>query len=269
MDCLICSQAADMAIFKVDGGRYLRCPRCRGLFLDPLPQHDLNRIFSFAENVDTYERQDRARAAYFRQRLARLDRHGNGRARGGSLFEVGCGAGILMQEAAARGWKVDAVELSAPLAARAQANNSQSRIVVGDIGDFDSAGRTYDAVIALDVLEHVLSPRDMLEKCFNLLKPRGLILLQTPNAQSLRFRMQGARWNMLAPEQHLHLFSSRALEALLMTLGFEVIEMRTVSGSGTEKGLALTLTAIKETMLDQGNLGNALCAIARRGSQPT
>ncbi len=255
-----------MTVFAVDGGNYLRCPRCRGLFLDPLPQNDLNRTFSSADNVDGYERHDRARTAYFRQRLAQLDRHRNGRARGGRLFEVGCGAGILMQVAIARGWTVDAVELSAPLAARAQANNPDSRILVGDIADFNANGRTYDAVIALDVLEHVLSPRDMLEKCFDLLKPGGLILLQTPNAQSLRFRMQGARWGMLDPDQHLHLFSSRALEALLMTLGFEVIEMRTVSGSGTEKGLALTLTAIKETLLDQGNLGNALCALARRGS---
>lgn len=255
-----------MAVFAVDGGDYLRCPRCRGLFLDPLPHNDLNRTFSSADNVDSFERHDRARTAHFRQRLAQLDRHRNGRARGGSLLEVGCGAGILMQLAIARGWTVDAVELSAPLAARAQANNPDSRIQVGDIADFDANGRTYDAVIALDVLEHVLSPRDMLEKCFDLLKPGGLILLQTPNAQSLRFRMQGARWGMLDPEQHLHLFSGRALEALLMTLGFEVIEMRTVSGSGTEKGLALTLTAIKETLLDQGNLGNALCALARRGS---
>jgi 2-polyprenyl-3-methyl-5-hydroxy-6-metoxy-1,4-benzoquinol methylase len=265
MDCLICSQAADMTIFHVDGGRYLRCPRCHGLFLDPLPEKDLNKTFASADNVANLERQDRARVAYFRQRPTRLERYRPNETRGGHLLEVGCGSGILLQEAAARGWKTDAVELSPPLAARAQANNPAAGIFAGDISDYDAAGRTYDAIICLDVLEHVLSPRDMLDRCHELLKPRGLLMLQTPNAQSLRFRLQGKAWSMLDPQQHLHLFSARALEALLMTLGFEVMEMRTVSGSGTEKGLALTLTAIRETLLDQGNLGNALCAIARRG----
>jgi SAM-dependent methyltransferase len=169
-----------------------------------------------------------------------------------------------MQDAGRRGWVTDAVELSAEMAARARANNPGAKVRTGDIQDLEPEGPGYQALICLDVLEHVLSPLTMVENCRELLEPGGLLLLQTPNTRSFRARTQGAKWDMLDPAQHLNLFSPDALRVLLTTVGFDILEMTTASGSGREKGAAAWWAGFKESMLGVLYLGNALVVVARR-----
>jgi cyclopropane fatty-acyl-phospholipid synthase-like methyltransferase len=136
----------------------------------------------------------------------------------------------------------------------------------GDIAEQGLEGAGYDAVVALDVLEHVVSPSKMLKVCHEALRPGGLMLLQTPNTHSYRFRAYRGRWDMLLPAQHLTLFSPQGLEGLLEEHRFTVLEMRTVSGTGRERGLARALNGMKELLLDMGTLGNALCVVAKAES---
>jgi len=100
--------------------------------------------------------------------------------------------------------------------------------------------------------------------CWAALKPGGLLLLQTPNARGLRARCQGTAWQMRDPAQHLNLFSPRGLRGLLVGAGFQVEVVRTVSGTGVERGPGRWLAAAKQRVLGWGGLGNGLWALARR-----
>lgn len=264
MICRICTNGKGLGTLIVPRAKYVSCPMCRCLFVDPYPAREENQVFRGPEVVSRLERVDELRRAYFNRKLNRLEDRMGGPPNGARLLEVGCGTGILLQEARGRGWSADAVELSAELAARARENNPGAVISTVDIQDHEPDGRGYDALICLDVLEHVLSPLEMVENCRELLKPGGLLLLQTPNTRSFRARTEGARWDMLDPAQHLNLFSSDALRVLLTTVGFEVLEMITASGSGQEKGAAQWLGRIKESVLGFLYLGNALVAVGRR-----
>jgi SAM-dependent methyltransferase len=237
---------------------------CRCLCVDPYPGREFNQVFQGLETVERLEKEDEKRRGYFGRRLARLENRLGEAYRGARLLEVGCGTGILLQEAWSRGWRADAVELSVELAAMARKKNPEATVTIGDIQDQEPAGTHYDAVISLDVLEHVLSPMIMIENCRELLKPGGLLLLQTPNTCSLRSRTQGAKWDMLDPDQHLNLFSPDALRVLLTTVGFEILEMSTASGTGLERGAAGWIASVKESMLGLFNLGSALVVVARR-----
>jgi SAM-dependent methyltransferase len=264
MICRICTNDRNLKTFGIGLAKYVSCPMCRCLFVDPYPGRETNSAFQGAEVVERLEQVDERRRGYFVRRLERLENRMGGAHPGSRLLEVGCGAGILLQEARRRGWRADAIELAPELAARARRNNPDARIATADIQTLEPQGPPYDAAIALDVLEHVLEPLTMVENCRELLRPGGLLLLQTPNTRSLRARIQGGTWDMLDPDQHLNLFSPDALRVLLTTVGFEILEMTTASGSGQEKGAEAWLARFKESLLGVLDLGNALVVVARR-----
>jgi len=264
MICRICTNGKGLKTLQVGKSRYISCPMCRCLFADPYPGRELNLAFQGSETVVRLEQEDNRRRGYFMRRLARLENRHGGPPQGARLLEVGCGAGVLLQEARNRGWEADAVELSSELAARARVNNPLARIITGDIQNLERHGKPYDAVVCLDVLEHVLSPMTMVENCRELLRPGGLFMLQTPNTRSLRARMQGTKWDMLDVNQHLNLFSPDALRVLLTTVGFDILEMTTASGTGRETGPAGWAANVKESLLGLLYLGSALVVVARR-----
>jgi SAM-dependent methyltransferase len=264
MICRICTNEKGLKTLRVPRVQYLQCPMCGCMFVDPYPSRELNQSFQGGETVERLAHEDEKRRAYFQRRLDRLENRIGSARREARLLEVGCGSGVLLQEAMSRGWRIDALELSAELAAVARSNNPEATIITGNIENQDPSGSSYDAIIALDVLEHVHSPMTMIENCRELLKPGGLLMLQTPNTRSLRSRTQRAKWEMLDPEQHLNLFSPDALRVLLTTVGFDVLEMTTASGSGLESGMANVVARIKESLLGVMSMGNALVVLARR-----
>ena len=264
MICRICTNEKGLKTLRATRVQYLHCPTCHCIFVDPYPLRELNRAFQGAETAQRLVDQDQERRGYFQRRLERLEKRLGEAHRGARLLEIGCGAGVLLQEATKRGWHADAIELSVDLSAQARQNNPTVTIITGNIEDQEPSGTLYDAIISLDVLEHVHTPMTMVENCRELLKPGGLLMLQTPNTRSLRSRIQGARWDMLDPSQHLNLFSPDALRVLLTTVGFDILEMTTASGTGFEKGAASYVARIKESLLGVMYLGNALVVVARR-----
>jgi len=247
---------------------YLRCPRCASFFLFPLPSREANAAFEGEDAQDRVRESDALRESYFERRLRSLEeylRPAGPSGRGRRLLEIGCASGRLLSLARRSGWEVEGVEMSAALARAARELNPGCAVHEGDF--LEIAGlppRSFDAIICLDVLEHVLAPGAMLRRVADLLKPGGAALFQTPNARSLRARFHGHRWNMLIPEYHFHLFSPAALARLLEQSGFREIQLRTASGTGRERGAAALAARAKDAILSSLRLGNALLALARK-----
>ena len=264
MICRICTNKKGLKTLRITRVQYLQCPMCGCMFVDPYPSRELNRAFQGLEAVERLAKEDEERRGYFQRRLDRLEKRLGKDHREARLLEVGCGSGVLLQEALSRGWRAEAIELSVELAAMARKKNPTATVITGDIQNQEPSGALFDAIISLDVLEHVHTPMTMIENCRELIQPGGLLMLQTPNTRSLRSRIQGPRWNMLVPDQHLNLFSPDALRVLLTTVGFDILEMTTASGTGMEKGVSGWVARAREGLLGVMYLGNALLVVARR-----
>ena len=73
-------------------------------------------------------------------------------------------------------------------------------------------------VTAIEVIEHVIEPVELLRELRRLLRPGGLLLLTTGNAEPYRKNL--ARWRYVVPEIHVSFFEPETLALALEKAGF-------------------------------------------------
>jgi SAM-dependent methyltransferase len=88
---------------------------------------------------------------------------------------------------------------------------------------------SFDTIVAGEVFEHIRDPGRLIADVLTVLRPRGRLVGSVPNAYRLKSRLRFLAGR--EPEEdptHLHLFSPRALRALLA--GFEEPQLEFVTG---------------------------------------
>lgn len=83
-----------------------------------------------------------------------------------------------------------------------------------------------DAVVMLDVIEHLEDPVETLRSIGSSLRPGGHLMITTGDWDSLLGRLMGKRWRLMTPPQHLHFFTKRSLLTSLQQNGFEIVSFR-------------------------------------------
>jgi SAM-dependent methyltransferase len=142
---------------------------------------------------------------------------------GGSFLEIGSAGGDVLQRLRDQGVAdVQGVEVSPDGAAAARAKGL--RVFCGTLEEFETDDR-FDVILMSHVIEHVLDPVGTVEKTFSLLKPGGVLYLETPNVGALDARIWGAYWGLIHYPRHLCLFDRHTLRRLLVGAGFEVEKM--------------------------------------------
>jgi 2-polyprenyl-3-methyl-5-hydroxy-6-metoxy-1,4-benzoquinol methylase len=133
------------------------------------------------------------------------------------LLDVGCGNGRFLTSMATLGWSVMGVDFD-PGAVAAAKTDSNLDVHVGGIESVAEEAE-FDVITASHVIEHVRDPVRFLSECRRRVKPGGLVIIRTPNAQSLGIRWYGANWRGLEPPRHLCIFSMSALKGAARKAG--------------------------------------------------
>jgi SAM-dependent methyltransferase len=138
---------------------------------------------------------------------------------GGRLLDVGCGHGLLLDEARRRGFDVVGLEISRSGArhAREALGLDVREVPLEEFGAWDG----FDVVVLADVLEHLDDPVAAVERCARLLRPGGALCVVTPDPSSLTARMAGRRWWGFVPA-HACLVPRATLRELLGESGLVV-----------------------------------------------
>lgn len=104
---------------------------------------------------------------------------------------------------------------------------SYSHQVVGNAEAMPYDENTFDTVYLGEVLEHTWQPKVLIGECFRVLKPGGVVILDTPNvyafSRMLRYAALGQDIILGNPD-HKIFFSRAMLDNLFKKVGFEVIE---------------------------------------------
>ena len=233
---------------------FLECPRCRHVWLNPLPEpEDIPKLYgsyyTHRPPVPTDVSPSRAlaiRAAfvglgYDSAALTSVDRQvawwlrhvpplWDAFARearflpaspGGILLDVGCGEGSFLRRMGDLGWRVVGLEPD-PRAAAVARSGSGADIIEGPIEGTDLGRARFDAITMIHVIEHVRDPIAALRAVCSALKPGGTFAALTPNAEGRGHRVFGSAWFHLDPPRHLHLFRSRNLRSVAERAGLSV-----------------------------------------------
>ena len=192
------------------------CERCGTVQQPDLPKGaELLDLYRDMRD-DNYLVEEAGRRRASQRLLDAIERH----APRGRMLEVGCGHGLLLDEARRRGWAVEGLEL-------ADASREHARSLGLDVRDqtLEEAEGVYGAVVLADVLEHLDDPVAALRQIAGLLAPGGVTLIVTPDPASRTARLAGSRWWGYLPS-HTYLIPHTTLRGLLRDAGLETVEER-------------------------------------------
>ncbi len=137
---------------------------------------------------------------------------------GGRLLDVGCGNGGFLMLAKQAGWQVEGLDFDVGAVQAARSRGLE--VHHGGIEVLEGRSACYDVITLCHVIEHVRDPIANLSRLHALLKPGGLLWLDTPNLSSLGAARFGPNWRALEPPRHLVLFTPTSLMDSLFSAGF-------------------------------------------------
>jgi 2-polyprenyl-3-methyl-5-hydroxy-6-metoxy-1,4-benzoquinol methylase len=151
----------------------------------------------------------------------------------GRILDIGCATGNFINNAKDKGWEVTGIEFVEQAAETARQRYGLD-VKHGSIETVNLQQGYFDVITLWDVLEHLPSPTTALDKCYQLLRPGGIVAFSIPNLDSFDrflFKQSWIGWDV---PRHLHLFSRTTLEHLLKAAGFDLIDRRCIfGGKGT------------------------------------
>ncbi len=154
--------------------------------------------------------------------------------RGANVLDAGCGGGDFSIGIDAAGYKVSGCDLNES-AIKAAMDRNIGQFAVSSLYDplappfgLDA----FDAIVSIEVIEHLYSPQAFARRCHDALMPGGILVISTPYwgylkniVLALTDRTDRAL-TVLWEGGHIKHFSRRTLTALMVDAGFEVTGFR-------------------------------------------
>jgi len=218
--CVACGRAHTRPLLD----RYVTCVHCGLVRADPLPREE-----ELEARAEYWSEHHHLREEKLTRQFDPAIQHlAFGRVleellpyrRNGRLLDIGCSAGAFLDAAARAGWQPTGVELSKSAAAYAREQRGLD-VRAGTLASVDFGTERFDAVVMLDVIEHVFDPARLLREIHEVLAPGGVLLVMTPNARGLGARWLRADWEAYVPDDHLWLFDNKSLGGLAEANGYK------------------------------------------------
>ena len=191
------------------------------MFANPAPRPSYIRSLYSQVEDPLYEDEAEGRAKNFTKILSRLEKICPQK---GPFLDVGAATGILIHLACGRGWEADGIEPSAWAVKYAQEKYGLN-IKQGSFEEASLPASHFTAVTMIDIVEHMSSPLEAVQKALEILKPGGILCLVTPDIKSLAARIAGAKWWHFRPG-HLGYFTAKSLQKLLDLTGFTIFKKK-------------------------------------------
>jgi len=200
-------------------GNLFVCPACGLRMLSKAERETFAAIPSKPDS--TYLEEETGRRKASRKVLERIEQLTTK----GRILDIGSSAGFFLAEAKNRGWETTGIEFSSWSKKYAEEHFGLT-IYNQPLEKLNWPAESFEAITMLDVIEHLIDPRQVLSEVKKILKPNGVLAITTPDMGSLTAKLTKENWYAILPG-HLFYFSSKALRKIFSEAGFHIIQKRT------------------------------------------
>lgn len=135
-----------------------------------------------------------------------------------NLLDIGCAFGGFIKSANDIGYKAQGLDVS-PYAANEGCKEGLN-IKAGILEPHTFLANSFDVITLIEVIEHITNPQEYLKQIQNILKPGGLLVIQTANYNGWQATQEGSSYHYYLPG-HYYYYSLENLKLLLSQHGFK------------------------------------------------
>ncbi len=149
-----------------------------------------------------------------------------------SVLDIGGGIGDLLSLVKASDSRIKETHVVDFAESARKAAERQGHVFHSQRIEDYKAGRNFDLILLINLLEHVSDPRLIMEKLREIVSPRGLIVIKTPNIDTVdRYFFRNHNWGGLHCPRHWVLFSKSSLCLLAKECGLDVVSFSYTQGA--------------------------------------
>lgn len=208
MTCVLCGATHFSRVY-----RFGKCTACGLVQVTPMPSEKEIRVLYHEdlEHFEPYIAQIPVHRKYFRKKIKEIKKRG-------TLLDIGCAMGILLEEAKKVGYKVQGIDISkdAVMYCRKKGLRVSQNWPTSQ----------FDVITAFEIIEHERNPFGMMKRVYKLLNKDGVAVLTTPNHDSFWRKIMGKWWVGYHHPEHLTFWDRKSLTELLKRSGFKHITIR-------------------------------------------
>jgi len=191
-NCLVCGHTMKKLIDFPNGKSVFKCSFCGLRSLRPLPDEKelsdyYNRSQYYLEDMEDLHKDLSVNydegAPIIRLYQRHLNKIFSLKPPPAKLLEIGCARGVFLDLARKKDYHVKGIDMSQYAVDYAR-EKFQLDVEKKSIDEIHRDEEKYDIIVAIDVIEHLSSPLDLIERARAMLNPSGLLFLGTPNSQS-------------------------------------------------------------------------------------
>ncbi len=213
-----------------NGFAYVECAGCGHVYLRNRP--DLPALDTiYPRSYLTYDYVDHLggfinslRNIVQKLKVAPLRRYAE---RGDSILDIGCGAGdflALVRRFGDPSWDLYGVDFSP--AAVEQLGRRGLKAIQARFEEMEWTGAPVGAIVMNQLIEHVADPAASIAKSFELLRPGGALIMETPNLDAWDARLFRRRyWGGWHAPRHWNLFTPATLGRCVEEAGLQLTEV--------------------------------------------
>jgi SAM-dependent methyltransferase len=199
--------------------RLLGCRECEFQYKDPPISSDKLLACYARSTSSNWEVSPDPRLRRFDQLRSILESH----RKGGKILDIGCSNGALLSYLGDQ-WRRFGVEPSLDAASMARQRNVN--VLATGLEDLDQSQGKFDAILAIDVIEHIVDPMPFFRLTAARLETNGVFLVLTGNTSATSWRMQGSRYWYCSLPEHVSFYNRKSLNFVSKMIGLEGVDYR-------------------------------------------